>query len=271
MIYYAANRVDREQVQHHSAGVYAMTATATHTFAATYAGRHRHGQVVKTLGHAVVGGTYAVGALLPNEEQLCRSLDVSRTALREAIKVLAAKGLLESRPRVGTWVRPRVGWNMLDPDVLAWRCATGPDAQFYRHLLELREIIEPAAAALAARSRSPEQLADMEQAFKAMEDARNVSEWVAADLSFHNAVLQATNNPLLVPLVAITSSALESLLSITARQAGGFNDALPDHRKVLDAIRDGDPQRALHRMAVMLSDTRELMQQADMLDDVAPV
>jgi len=225
------------------------------------------------LGHAVLGGVYPAGELLPNEEVLCRTLDVSRTALREAIKVLAAKGLLESRSRVGTWVRPEAGWNMLDPDVLSWRCATGPDAQFLRHLTEMREIVEPAAAALAARSRSPEQLAALERAFQAMEAAKDVGEWVVADLAFHSAILQATNNPLLVPLVAIIGSALESLLGISARKAGGFNDALPDHRKVLDAVRAGDPQRALHRMAVMLQDTRDLMQRSEMLpaDAVGPI
>ena len=246
-----------------------MKSSVRQNTSATYTGRNLHGQVVKALGHGVLGGAYPAGELLPNEEELCRTLDVSRTALREAIKVLAAKGLLESRPRVGTWVRPQSSWNMLDPDVLSWRCATGPDAQFLRHLTEMREIIEPAAAALAARSRSPAQLAELEAAFAAMENAADVNQWVEADLAFHSAVLQATNNPVLVPLVAIIGSALESLLGISARKAGGFNDALPDHRKVLDAIRMGDAQRALHRMAVMLSDTRELMQRSNMLADAS--
>lgn len=244
-----------------------MRSPSNQSVSATYSGRNLHGQVVKSLGHGVVGGAYPAGELLPNEEVLCRTLDVSRTALREAIKVLAAKGLLESRPRVGTWVRPQASWNMLDPDVLSWRCATGPDAQFLRHLTEMREIIEPAAAALAARSRSPEQLAALEDAFHAMESASDINGWVEADLAFHSAILQATNNPLLVPLAAIIGSALEALLGISARKAGDFSDALPDHRKVLDAIRAGDAQRALHRMAVMLSDTRDLMQRSAMLAD----
>ena len=244
-----------------------MRSPSNQSVSATYSGRNLHGQVVKSLGHGVVGGAYPAGELLPNEEVLCRTLDVSRTALREAIKVLAAKGLLESRPRVGTWVRPQASWNMLDPDVLSWRCATGPDAQFLRHLTEMREIIEPAAAALAARGRSPAQLAALEAAYQAMEEAANVTEWVEADLAFHSAILQATNNPLLVPLVAIIGSALESLLGISARKSSDVKDALPDHRKVLDAIRAGDAQRALHRMSVMLSDTRDLMQRSGMLRD----
>jgi DNA-binding FadR family transcriptional regulator len=225
----------------------------------TYTGRNLHGQVVKELGQRVVGGVYPAGALLPNEEQLCQELQVSRTALREAVKVLAAKGLLESRPRIGTRVRARELWNLLDPDILAWRCATGADAEFLRHLTELREIIEPAAASLAAKSRTDEQLHDIERAFKAMEHAQNIGQWVEADLAFHTAVLRATNNPLLMPLAAIIGSALESLLSVSARSAGDFKRALPDHQKVCEAIRQGDAQSALHRMAGMLSDTRALM------------
>src|SRR5437762_13173507 len=91
---------------------------------ATYSGRNRHGQVVHELGRRIVGGTCPPGEALPNEEELCRELGVSRTALRESVKVLAAKGLVESRPRIGTRVRASASWNLLDPDVLA--CAARP-------------------------------------------------------------------------------------------------------------------------------------------------
>lgn len=227
-----------------------------------YTGRNLHGQVVSELGRRIVSGIYPAEALLPNEEQLCQELDVSRTALREAVKVLAAKGLLESRPRIGTRVRNRELWNLLDPDILAWRCATGADAEFLRHLTELREIIEPAAASLAAASRSPEQLVAIRAALKMMETSSSIGEWVEADLAFHTAILKATNNPLLMPLAAIIGSALESLLDITARNAGDFKNALPEHQKVFSAIEEGDSQDALHRMAGMLSDTRALMRRS---------
>jgi len=228
----------------------------------TYTGRNLHGQVVNELGRRVVGGRYPAGALLPNEDQLCGELQVSRTALREAVKVLAAKGLLESRPRIGTRVRSKDLWNLLDPDILAWRCATGVDPEFLRHLTELREIIEPAAASLAASSRSDEQLLSIRQALRDMEDAPTINEWVKADLAFHTAILKGTNNPLLMPLAAIIGSALESLLSVTARSASDFKRGLPDHQKVFEAIEAGDTQNALHRMAGMLSDTRALMKRA---------
>jgi len=177
------------------------------------------------------------------------------------VKVLAAKGLLEARPRIGTRVRSRDHWNLLDPDILAWRCATGVDAEFLRHLTELREILEPSAAALAATSRSPQQLDAVAAALQAMEAATDITQWVQADLAFHTAVLKATNNPLLMPLAAIIGSALESLLSVTARTSDNFNQALPDHRKVFEAIQAQEPQNALHRMAGLLSDTRSLIRQ----------
>ena len=229
----------------------------------TYSGRNLHGQVVNEMGRRVVSGAYTAGAVLPNEAQLCQELQVSRTALREAVKVLAAKGLLEARPRIGTRVRPRDQWNLLDPDILAWRSATGVDAEFLRHLTELREIIEPAAASLAANSRTPAQLATIAAALQDMRQAPAIAQWIEADLAFHTAILRATNNPLLMPLAAIIGSALESLLGVTARSAGDFKHALPDHQKVFEAIESGDAQSALHRMAGMLSDTRSLMKQVD--------
>jgi DNA-binding FadR family transcriptional regulator len=229
------------------------------TPASTYTGRNLHGQVVNEMGRRIVGGVYVSGELLPNEELLCQELSVSRTALREAVKVLAAKGLLESRPRIGTRVRTKDLWNLLDPDILAWRCATGADAEFLRHLTELREIIEPAAASLAASSRSAAQLESIGSALAKMESASSIAQWVEADLEFHTAILRATNNPLLMPLAAIIGSALESLLGVTARRAGDFKRGFADHKKVFDAIEAGDAQNALHRMAGMLSDTRTLM------------
>ena len=180
--------------------------TAAPSTASTYSGRNLHGQVVHELGKRIVGGACPPGEALPNEEELCRELGVSRTALRESVKVLAAKGLVESRPRIGTRVRASESWNLLDPDVLAWRCATLPDAQFVLHLTEMREIIEPSSAALAARNRTPAQLRQIEDAHAKMAAATTLEQWVAADLAFHSAILTATNNPLLRPRYGCESS-----------------------------------------------------------------
>lgn len=224
--------------------------------ASTYSGRNLHGQVVHELGRRIVGGTCPPGQALPNEEELCRELGVSRTALRESVKVLAAKGLVESRPRIGTRVRANEDWNMLDPDVLAWRCATLPDTHFVMQLNEMREIIEPASAALAARNRTQAQLRQIEDAFAAMGASDDIDQFVDADLQFHTAILDATNNPLLRPLGAMIGSALESLLGLSARKANDFKVGLPDHGQVLEAIRSQDSEAARDHMTRLLADTR---------------
>jgi DNA-binding FadR family transcriptional regulator len=221
-----------------------------------YSGAKLHGQVTHELGRRIVGGLYPPGSRLPNEEDLCQELGVSRSALREATKALAAKRLIEARPRIGTTVRPPLSWNTLDPDVLAWRCATLPDAGFFSQLTEMREMIEPHGAALAARHRSPDQLAAIEAAYQRMADAATLEDWVAADLAFHSALLHASNNLLLIPLVAVIGSALETLLSQTARRATDFKIALPDHKRVLDAVAQQDPNAAFHGMSLLLTDTR---------------
>jgi DNA-binding FadR family transcriptional regulator len=226
---------------------------------ATYRGASLHGQVVQELGGRIAGGHYPPGAVLPNEEDLCVRLGVSRTALREAIKVLAAKGLLESRPRLGTRVREQALWNHLDPDVLAWRCRGVPDAAFLEQLIEIREIVEPAAAQLAARHRTPAQMAEIDAALAAMAAARRIGPWVEADVAFHRAVLGATGNALLMPLAGLIATALDSLLVISARRAESFRVALPDHARVRDAIRSQDTQAAFHAMSFLLADTRRRM------------
>ena len=228
---------------------------ATH-IGATYRGPSLHGQVVQELGGRIAGGHYPPGSVLPNEEVLCVELKVSRTALREAIKVLAAKGLVESRPRIGTRVRAIDLWNQLDPDVLAWRCRTLPDPRFLEQLTEMREIIEPAAAQLAARHRTSEQMVEMDRALAAMGAAKRIGQWVQADLEFHRAILNATGNGLLMPLAALIASALESLLGLSARKATDFRIALPDHARVRDAIRTQDTQAAFQAMTFLLADTR---------------
>lgn len=224
--------------------------------AGTYSGRNLHGQVVHELGRRIVGGACAPGEALPNEEELCRELGVSRTALRESVKVLAAKGLVESRPRIGTRVRASESWNLLDPDVLAWRCATLPDPQFVLQLTEMREIIEPASAGLAARNRTQVQLRQIEDAYAAMAATQTLETFVSADLEFHSAILDATNNPLLRPLAAMIGSALEMLLGLSARRADNFKVGLPDHKSVLEAIRAQDGAAAMKHMSSLLADTR---------------
>ncbi|MGE8446475.1 MAG: FadR/GntR family transcriptional regulator [Comamonas sp.] len=218
-------------------------------------GSSLHHQVMDSLGRLIASPEYGPGATLPNEEELCERLGVSRTAVREAIKALSAKGMLEARPRTGTRVRPQAQWSLFDADVLGWLCSQGVDQQLGRHLMVMRGILEPAAASLAARMHTDAQLLSLQQAFAAMEAAASIDEWVVADLAFHQSILQATGNPLLISLGGIVASALESLLTVNAQQAGQFNDGLLMHGKVLAAIERRSADDAQLWMRALLADT----------------
>jgi DNA-binding FadR family transcriptional regulator len=133
-----------------------------------YPERGQHGRVVHTLGQRIAGGTLAPGDLLPTEEELVGELGVGRSVLREAMKVLAGKGLVESRTRAGTRVRPRERWHLMDPDVLGWRYENAPALADLNDLAGLRIALEPGAARLAAENAGPEGVRDIEEALAAM-------------------------------------------------------------------------------------------------------
>lgn len=209
------------------------------------------------LGSAILRGDYAPAQVLPREAELMEMFDVSRTVLREALRTLTSKGLVESRPRVGTRVRPREAWNLLDPDMLDWYARVAPPLAFALKLQEMREMIEPFAAGVAAGAHDDDALAPLCDAHDAMAAARNVDEWVRADLRFHLAVLAACRNELLVPLGALIARTLEGQLRVNAKRAEVFNAALPEHTKVFDAIVRRDAKRAMSAMAELLRMTRE--------------
>lgn len=186
---------------------------------------------------------------------------VSRTVLREALRTLTSKGLVESRPRVGTRVRPRQAWNLLDADVLQWYARVAPPMVFALRLQEMREMIEPFAAGLAASARDDAALAALADAHDAMVAARNVDEWVRADLQFHLAVLAAGGNELLVPLGTLIERTLEGQLRLNAKRADVYNAALRAHTAVFDAICRGDAALARRAMGKLLARTRERIEQ----------
>ncbi|HEV3430605.1 MAG TPA: FCD domain-containing protein [Paraburkholderia sp.] len=209
------------------------------------------------LGSAILRGDHAPGEILPREAELMERFDVSRTVLREALRTLTSKGLVESRPKVGTRVRERTAWNLLDADLLDWYARVAPPLAFALKLQEMREMIEPYAAGLAASAHDAAALARIDEAHAAMEAARNVDEWVRADLRFHLAVLAACRNELLVPLGALIGRTLEGQLRVNAKRADVFNAALPDHTVVADAIARRDANAARAAMAALLRVTRE--------------
>jgi len=231
-----------------------------HTFKPTPL-RNIHDHVIDELGKRIVGGQLHQGEVLPREEQLAERMDVSRTTLREAIKVLAAKGLVESRPKVGTRVRDSRFWHQLDANVLAWRCASMPTEDFVRKLVDMREMIEPSAAAAAARYCNSRQWEVLEAAYASMEAATSLDEWTVADLDFHEAVLSATNNELMIALFSVIETSLGTFFALSARTAKNFKYSLPHHHKVLEAIRHRQPDAARRAMQHMVADARLNMKQ----------
>lgn len=171
--------------------------------------RSIHSRLANTLGREIVGGVYPPGSLLPNELDMRGKFSVSRTALREAYSVLSAKALIVARPKVGTRVRPKSDWNMLDRDVLAWHVQTVPTEDFVADPYVLRQMVEPAAAALAASGSSSATIDRIANAYLDMERFKDGSgDLIAADLKFHLAILQATGNHFIGALGSLIHAAL---------------------------------------------------------------
>ena len=225
-----------------------------------------HGAIAHDLGVAIVSGQYKPGEILQNEIDFSERLEVSRSAYREAIRILAAKGLVESRPKTGTRVNPEARWNLLDPDVLAWSFETEPSPSLVKGLFVLRLIIEPAAAALAAQRRTPEQVTRMREALMAMErHGQNTEEGKAADRDFHATILEATDNPPLLSLASTIGAGVRWTTVYKERKKELPRDPLPDHWKVFDAIASGGPEAARAAMTELvemaLHDTARALQQ----------
>lgn len=226
--------------------------------ARTFSRRSLHGQVAHEIGARILRGDLKPGDILPSEAGLSVEFDVSRTALREAIKLLAAKGLVESRPKTGTRIRERTSWNMLDPDVLSWLVSGGAFEDFAEELFQMRRAIEPAAAALAAFEAGDDAIAPIVRAYAEMVAAgEDIEAGVGPDLRFHQAILAATGNRFLGPLGALIESALATSFRITSSYPGARINSLPRHEAVLTAIRAGDPDAARAAMERLLDDAMQ--------------
>lgn len=215
-----------------------------------------HGRIVQDLGRDIVSGAVAPGERLPAEALLCEKYAVSRPVLREATRVLAAKGLVVSKPRVGSVVTPRASWHMLDPDVLHWTLSSVPEGDFFRSLLTVRRIIEPAAAALAATLSTAEDVARIDAAYRAMEDAEHASDLLAPDLEFHRAIMAATHNDMLAYIGDMLSLALSESIRLTSLHPDTRALSLPRHQAILAAIRQRDPDAARQASLVQLENAR---------------
>jgi len=225
-----------------------------------------HGSIAHQIGVGIVSGRHAPGDILMNEIEFSEKLNVSRGAYREAVRILAAKGLVESRPRVGTRVTEMSRWNLLDPDVLAWFFEAEPARTLVEGLFELRMIVEPAAAALAAERRSDAQVEIMRDALQRMERATVQTEaGRAADRDFHQAVLDATANPPLASLASTIGAGVRWTTFYKQRKHRLPPDPMPEHWAVFDAVAARDPGAARRAMQVLVANA--LSQTADALGD----
>ncbi len=196
-----------------------------------------HTSIAEAIGRSIVRGEFPPGTILPNEAKWAADFKVSRSAVREAIKILMAKNLIVSRPKIGSRVEAKDRWSLLDHDVLSWY-ATSPDrAGFLKSLQQFRHIVEPEAAALAAEYRTEAQMDEITVACRDMATAPTLSDRTQADVRFHLAILKASNNELLVPMGVIINSALDNLFVFITREAKDLRFAQDLHNNIERNIR----------------------------------
>ena len=214
-----------------------------------------HSNIVRTLGIEIVGGVYQPGDNLPLEADLLKRFGVSRTALREAIKTLSAKGLLIAKTRVGTRVADIASWNYFDPDVLSWRVEGGTDAAFRESLAEVRRALEPTAASLAAKRRSPEDLAVLHACVEAMRgQTASAIGFARADLDLHLAIGAASKNPMIRSMASVIETALLEAFTLSppVRSPELHRETVESHALIVDRIEAGDgPGAAAAMLAVI--------------------
>ena len=205
-----------------------------------------HRQILNRMGEQICSGQFAPGDILPAEDELAEQLQVSRITIRETMKSLSAKGMLQVRRRYGTVVLPRSQWQLFDPDVITWRARAGAnDDGLIQDLMELRLIIEPNAARLAAKRATDEDRIAIRRAFKAMERAvSGHGEYVPADLAFHGAILTACHNQFVQQMQNALSAILRTSFELSSEIAGGPARSLPMHEALCVAIETGDEAAA---------------------------
>ena len=214
-----------------------------------------HGSVAHKLATEIVGGVYQEGALLPNEDNASAAYGVSRSAYREAIRTLAAKGMVTATPKVGTRIAPRSAWRLLDPDVIIWHFEANCTGPFIRNLFEMRKVVEPSAAALAAGRRDEEALSQLADALARMAKLDpHERDWQASVLDFHRIVLTTSDNEMLAAMWPPVQVTLQWSLNLQMSQANPHfvGDPVADHAKVFEAIASQNAERALMEMAFLV-------------------
>jgi DNA-binding FadR family transcriptional regulator len=216
-------------------------------------GRQLRESLAQQLAVLILSGKLAEGHAFPGEVEYAAQIGISRSALREAFRILAAKGLVAGRPKAGTRVTPRRQWSLLDPDLLAWQFKAEPSLKFLHDLFELRMMVEPAAAAIAAARRTEDQVRQMEQALWRMAEHGLATEaGRLADQQFHLTMLEATHNDAILALASSIMAAIAWTTLYKQRKRALPRDPIPDHRAVFAAIQRGDPDHAREATAQLV-------------------
>ncbi|GAB1580815.1 FadR/GntR family transcriptional regulator [Phyllobacterium phragmitis] len=235
-------------------------------FSSSAQSRTHHAHVMHDLGLGIVKGLYAENSILPGDAELLERFGVSRTVLREALKTLAAKGLIQPKAKIGTRVRERSQWNLFDPDILIWHFEAGVDLKFMESLAEMRLALEPEAAALAAERRTEQQLAELYRWADRMGDRNDTAQdFVHSDLQFHLTIAEASGNPFmrslsaLIEVALVTAFTLSSPIPDTERHVASARK----HRAIADAIAKRDPEAARAAMRLVIFEGAERVAQAE--------
>ncbi len=217
--------------------------------------------MVQALGRSIVCGEYDRTASFPSEAELCEQFGVSRSAVREAVKMLSAKGLISSRPRQGIRILPEEHWNIFDTDLLKWSLESMPSLKVLQEFLQMRIAIEPQAAALAARHADQAGLDAIEAALERIRTASNAEQSLEADIAFHVSVLYASKNRFYIRLRDFTQTALQVSIRHTNTIKGAAETIVEDHTKIFNAIKNRNPERAKNAMFLLIDEALTMIEE----------
>jgi DNA-binding FadR family transcriptional regulator len=230
-------------------------------------GQNLTSSIVQDLGIAIVTGTYSDRNPFPVEADLCKQYGASRSILREAVKMLTAKGLLGARPRQGTWVQPEESWNLFDPDVMRWLLERKFSLSLLIEFTQIRLAVEPAAAAMAATEAGPAEKAAIESALSRMQAAEHgEDDPLSSDIAFHISILRASGNRFYAQLRELIETALRFSIRTTNRFKGVRLASVNDHKKVSDAILAGNPAAAEKAMRALIEEALDLIRKGEGID-----
>ncbi|HCZ9537926.1 TPA: FadR family transcriptional regulator [Vibrio alginolyticus] len=226
--------------------------------------RSLHVQVAREIARSILSGKIPQGSILPGEMSLCEQFGISRTALREAVKLLTSKGLLESRPKVGTRVINRAYWNFLDPQLIEWMDGLTEIDQFCHQFLGLRRAIEPEACALAAKNATAEQRIQLSEAFQDMLEVAKADEldkarWMDVDIRFHSIIFNSTGNDFFLPFGRVLTTMFINFIAHSSEEG---NTCIEEHREIYEAIMAGNAEKARQASANHLLESKHRLPEA---------